>query len=252
MDRVDNHQHSLSLSDKKQQQSHSNKVQKSRRYQRPRKWLESLFSEISGGTSCILRNSALNVQKCKQTPHLFRKDSRPTLLHATLLRSYNLQAPPALPQRAQILFCPQMPLTVYTNYPSPLAIVHFAPVLRLSQTRSAQSLLSGTAWGKAVTPAEARQPSAWLLVLHSKFVLLFTLLLLTETGVTSQFCLDSSPWKKPPALSKTIHSEEVSADSSVRLQITQKARGEAVSLPSTSESPQTSPSSFALPIWQWF
>lgn len=136
------------------------------------------------------------------------------------------------------------------HYPSPLAIMHFAPVLRLSQTRSAQSLLSGTAWGKAVTPAETQQAFPWLLVLHSKFILFLTLLLLTETGVTFPFCLHSSPYKKPtPTLPKTIHSEEISADSSVRLQITQKmCGGAATSLPSPSKYPRSSPSSFALPI----
>lgn len=46
-----------------------------------------------------------------------------------------------------------------------------------------------------------------------------------------------------------MHSEEVSADSSVTPQITQKmCGGEAVSLPLPCESPQTTPSSSALPV----
>lgn len=68
----------------------SSKIKKSW-CQTPRKWLESLFFEISRGTSCILRNLVLNVQKCEQSPHLFRKDSYPTLPYTILVRSYNLQ-----------------------------------------------------------------------------------------------------------------------------------------------------------------
>lgn len=54
-----------------------------------RKWLESLFFEISGGTSCIPKSSVLNVQKRKQNPQLFGKNSNPTLLYIILCTSFN-------------------------------------------------------------------------------------------------------------------------------------------------------------------
>lgn len=206
MDRVGNHQHSLSLSDKKQQQSHSNKVWKSRRYQSPRKWLEILFSEISGGTSCISRNSVLNIQRCKQTLHLFRKDSYPTLQYAILFRSYSLKAPPALPQRAQILFCPQMHLTAYTTLlPLPSCTLHqcSGSLKPMSLSLFSMALLEER---QSLLQKHGSHSPGLLSFTPSSFFFWLCFCSLKQVSLFNSACTAFHE-KNPPALSKTIHSE---------------------------------------------
>lgn len=158
------------VTDKIQQQSHANKVQKSRRHQTEKMAWKRVF-EISGGTSQILRNLELNIRKWKL--HNF-SERFPTQCFCTA--SYQILPSPSNPSLSpeSINSLLSSDASHCAHYASSLLIRHSAPVLRLSQTHSAQFLLNATVWGKAAAPVEAQWWLPWLPVLPSKFVPLLT------------------------------------------------------------------------------